>query len=90
MNINADILFTWRPSAGATNYELQVSTDSTFSVVAQVDSGLSRYEVHLVEMDLFKSYNLKNTEHVSIPPYNKIKNYSVLIGTKSFVMAILP
>ncbi len=50
-----------------------------------VGSGLSGYQICLVDNDLLQSYNLKETDHVSIPPYDKVTRYSILIGSNSFI-----
>ncbi len=50
-----------------------------------VGNGLASYKVYLVDRDLLKSYHIADTSMVVIPSYNKLKNYSILIGSKSYV-----
>lgn len=52
-------------------------------------TGISQYEVYLIDKDLNRSYNLKGSTGIAIPSYNKIKNYSILMGDKPFIEAKL-
>jgi hypothetical protein len=64
-------------------------TGKSLKLTPNVADGLSKYEVYLIDKDLFRSYNLKDSQQISIPSYDKLKNYSVLIGSKSFIDAKL-
>ncbi|HEY9167078.1 MAG TPA: FG-GAP-like repeat-containing protein [Candidatus Kryptonia bacterium] len=64
-------------------------TGKSLNLMPKIGLGLSQYEVYLIDKDLLRSYNLKDSEQISIPAYNKLKNYSILIGGKLFIDAKL-
>ncbi len=50
-----------------------------------VGDGFAGYEVYLVDKDLSRSYDLNDTSRIVIPSYNKVKDFAILIGDKSYV-----
>ena len=68
-------------------FDLYVSnkTSKNLDVHFDIGDGLAGYEVYLVDKDLSRSYNLNDTSRIVIPSYNKVKDFAILIGDKSFV-----
>lgn len=60
-------------------------TAKNLNLKFNIGNGLSQHEIYLIDKDINRSYNLKYTSDVLIPSYNKLKNYSILIGDESFV-----
>jgi hypothetical protein len=64
-------------------------TGKRLELSTHVGDELNQYEVYLIDKDLFRSYNVMDSGQISIPSYNKLKNYSILVGDKAFVDAKL-
>ncbi len=83
-----DFAQDFRDSIGtgqAFDFRVTNRTGKALSLKFNPDNGLSGYRIYLVDRDLSKAYNLRDTSEITIPSFNKVKNYTVLIGDKSFV-----
>ncbi len=56
------------------------------SYVGQVSS---QHEIFLIDKDIHRSYDLKDSDQISIPSFDVLKSFSILVGDKSFVDAKL-